>query len=139
MIAGIFACWFFTTQLQWLNIKLRQLINLTQDWKFVFQILSQIRSWYVQFFVSRCFFSNTIYMTQLEITMYFIGRVALFFANNSSTQCRITMKFSHNFFDPEVIFSSHTMFIDASSKVFTLVNNAIPSYDMAVEHLLYYR
>ena len=28
----------------------------------------------------------------------FHGRVTLFFANNSLTQCRITMKFLHNFF-----------------------------------------
>ena len=28
----------------------------------------------------------------------FHGRVTLFFANNSSMQCRITMKLSHNFF-----------------------------------------
>ena len=41
--------------------------------------------------------------------------------------------------DPEVIFSSHTMFINASTKEFTLLNNAIPSYDIAFEHLLYYR
>ena len=34
------------------------------------------------------------------------------------------------FLDPEVIFSSHIMFINASTKEFTLVNNAIPSYDM---------
>ena len=27
----------------------------------------------------------------------FHGRVTLFFANNSLTQCRITMKFLHNF------------------------------------------
>ena len=34
--------------------------------------------------------------------MYFIGCVTLFFANNSLTECRITMKFIHNFFlDPE--------------------------------------
>ena len=28
----------------------------------------------------------------------FHGRVTQFFANNSSTQCRITMKFLHNLF-----------------------------------------
>ena len=39
----------------------------------------------------------------------------------------------------EVIFSSHTMFINTSTKEFTLVNNAIPSYDIAIEHLLYYK
>ena len=49
------------------------------------------------------------------------------------------MEFLHNFLDPDVILSSHTMFINASTKVFTLVNNAIPSYDIAFEHFLYYR
>ena len=69
----------------------------------------------------------------------FHGRVTLFFANNSSTECRITMKFLHNFFlNPEVIFSSHTTFIYASTKEFTLENNDIPSHDIAFEHLLYY-
>ena len=43
------------------------------------------------------------------------------------------------FLDPEVIFSSHTVFINASRKEFTRVNNAIPCYDTAFEHLLYYR
>ena len=31
------------------------------------------------------------------------------------------------------------MFINASTKEFTLVNNAISSYDIAFEELLYYR
>ena len=31
-------------------------------------------------------------------TMYFIGRVTLFFANNYLTEYRITMEFLHNFF-----------------------------------------
>ena len=31
------------------------------------------------------------------------------------------------------------MFINASTKEFTLVNNTIPSYDIAFEHLLYYK
>ena len=43
----------------------------------------------------------------------FRGRVTLFFANNSLTYCRITMVFIHNFLDPEVIFISHTLFINA--------------------------
>ena len=71
--------------------------------------------------------------------MYFIGHVTLFFANNYLTEYRITMEFLHNFLDPDVIFSSHTMFINASTKKFTLVNNALPSYDIAFEELLYYR
>ena len=75
-----------------------------------------------------------------EATMYFIGRVTLFFANNYLTEYRITMEFLTHFFkDPAVIFSSHTMFINASTKEFTLVNNAIPSNDIAFEKLLYYR
>ena len=31
------------------------------------------------------------------------------------------------------------MFINSSAKEFTLVNNAIPSYDIAFKHLLYYK
>ena len=31
------------------------------------------------------------------------------------------------------------MFINASTKEFTLVNNAIPSYGIPFEHLLYYK
>ena len=31
------------------------------------------------------------------------------------------------------------MFINASTKEFTFVNNAIPSYDISFEHLLYYK
>ena len=41
--------------------------------------------------------------------------------------------------DPDVVISSHTMFINASTKEFTLVNNSIPSYGIAFEELLYYR
>ena len=52
----------------------------------------------------------------------FHGRVTPFYANNSLTQCRITMKFLHIFLDPEVFFSSHTMFINASTKEFTLTH-----------------
>ena len=47
--------------------------------------------------------------------------------------------FTQFFLDPEVIFSSHTMFINVSTKEFTLVNNASPSHDVAFEHLLYYK
>ena len=71
--------------------------------------------------------------------MHFIGRVTMLFANNSLMECLITMKFLHFFLHPDVIFSSHTMFINASTKEFTLVNNAISSYDIAFEELLYYR
>ena len=58
----------------------------------------------------------------IRIKAYYVfhGRVTLFFADNSLTQCRITMKFLHKFFlDPEVIFSSHTMFINTPTKEFT--------------------
>ena len=41
----------------------------------------------------------------LQIYYYvFHGRVTLFFANNFLMQCRITMKFLHNFFKPWSIF-----------------------------------
>ena len=43
------------------------------------------------------------------------------------------------FLDPEVIFSSHIMFINAATKEFTLVNNAFASHDVAFEHLLNYK
>ena len=47
--------------------------------------------------------------------------------------------FKQFFLDPEVFFSSHSMFINASTKEFTLVNNAFPSHHVAFEHLLYYK
>ena len=47
--------------------------------------------------------------------------------------------FTQFFLHPDVIFRSHTMFINASTKEFTLVNKAISSYDIAFEELLYYR
>ena len=50
------------------------------------------------------------------------------------------MEFLHNFFlDPEVISSSHIMFINAATKEFTPVNNAFPSHDVAFDQLLYYK
>ena len=36
----------------------------------------------------------------IPLSIYFIGRVTLFFANNYLTEYRITMEFSHNFFKP---------------------------------------
>ena len=45
--------------------------------------------------------------------------------------------FAQVFLDLEVIFRSHTMVINASTKEFTPVNNAIPIYDIAFEQLLY--
>ena len=68
--------------------------------------------------------------------MYFIGRVTLFFTGDP--ECRITIEFLHYFLDPEIIISLHAIFINASTKKFTFVNNAIPSYDFAFEHLLCY-
>ena len=76
---------------------------------------------------------------KISATMHFIGRVTMLFANNSLMECLITMKFLHIFLHPDVIFISHTMFINASTKEFTLVNNAIWSYDNAFEELLYCR
>ena len=46
--------------------------------------------------------------------------------------------FAQFFTDPEVILRSH-MFINASTKEFTFVNNASPSHDIVFEHLLYYK
>ena len=47
--------------------------------------------------------------------------------------------FTQFFLDLEVIFSSQTMFINTSTKVFTYVSIAIPRHDNAFEHLLYYK
>ena len=47
--------------------------------------------------------------------------------------------FTQFFLDPEVIYSPQTMFINAFTKEFTHVNNAIPSYDIAFKQLLYYK
>ena len=47
--------------------------------------------------------------------------------------------FTQFFSDREVISRSHIMFINASTKEFTLVNNASPSLDVPFEHLLYYK
>ena len=69
--------------------------------------------------------------------MYFIVRVTLFFANNSLTEFHITIEFLHIFLDLEVIFNSHTMFINASLKEFTHVNNTRYSKLIAFEHFLY--
>ena len=55
-------------------------------------------------------------------TMHFISRVTMLFANNSLMECLITMEFSHIFLHPGVIFSSHTMFINASTKDFTPIH-----------------
>ena len=50
------------------------------------------------------------------------------------------MKFLHNFFlNHEVFFSSQTMFINNSTKEFTLVNSAIQSHDIAIDYFLYYK
>ena len=47
--------------------------------------------------------------------------------------------FTQFFLNHEVISSLHTMFINTSTKEFTLVNNAIPSHGIAIEHFLYYK
>ena len=50
------------------------------------------------------------------------------------------MKFLHNFFlSHEVFFSSHTMFIDTSTKEFALENIATSSHGIAIEHFLYFK
>ena len=55
--------------------------------------------------------------------MYFKGRVTLFFANNYLTEYRITMDFLTQFsLDPDIILSSHTMLINASTKDFTSIH-----------------
>ena len=61
------------------------------------------------------------------------------FRNNYLQNIGSPWNFYTIFLDPEVFFCLHTMFINASTKEFTLVNNSIPSYDIAFEHLLYYR
>ena len=48
-------------------------------------------------------------------TMHLLGRVTMLFANNSLMECLITMKFYTFFLNPDVIFSSHTMLINAST------------------------
>ena len=47
--------------------------------------------------------------------------------------------FTQFFSDREVILRSYIMFINASTKEFTPVNNASPSHDVPFEHLLYYK
>ena len=47
--------------------------------------------------------------------------------------------FTQFFLNHEVFFSSHTMFIDTSTKEFTLVNIATSSHGIAIEHFLYYK
>ena len=59
----------------------------------------------------------------MSIYYAFIGRVTMLFANNSLMECLITMKFLHIFFlHHDVIFSSHTMLINASTKDFTPIH-----------------
>ena len=54
--------------------------------------------------------------------MYFKGRVTLFFANNYLTEYHHHGIFIQFFKDPVVIFSSHTMLINAFTKDFTLIH-----------------
>ena len=69
----------------------------------------------------------------------FHGRVTLFFANNSLTERGSPWNFYTIFLTYEIIFCTHTMFINTSTREFTLVNNAIPSHNITFEHLLYYK
>ena len=73
--------------------------------------------------------------------MHFIGRVTMLFANNSLMECLITMKFKTFFLHPDVILVHipYLLMLPQTTKEFTLVNNAISSYDIAFEELLYYR
>ena len=65
----------------------------------------------------RVFYTNTkrcmlyiqefaLFFKLLKMITYYVfhGRVTLFFANKSLTECRITMEFLHNFFKPWSIF-----------------------------------
>ena len=55
--------------------------------------------------------------------MHFIGRATMLFPNNSLMECLITMKFLYIFFlQTDVIFSSHTMLINASTKDLTSIH-----------------
>ena len=47
--------------------------------------------------------------------------------------------FTQFFLNHEVFLSSQNMFINTSTKEFTLVNNDIPSHGIAIEHFLYYK
>ena len=47
--------------------------------------------------------------------------------------------FTQFFLNHEVISNLHIMFINTSIKEFTLVNNAILSHGIAIEHFLYYK
>ena len=47
--------------------------------------------------------------------------------------------FTQFFLNHEVISSLHIMFINTSTKEFTLVNKAISSHAIAIEHFLYYK
>ena len=47
--------------------------------------------------------------------------------------------FTQFFLNHEVFFRSHTLFINTSKKEFTLVNKAVPSHDIAIEHFFYYK
>ena len=76
------------------------------------------------FIISRKFTMSWLSHNLFTVSNYYVfhGRITLFFANNSLLQCRITMKFLQNFLGPEVILSSHTMFINAPTKEFTLTH-----------------
>ena len=52
----------------------------------------------------------------------FPRRVALYFANNFLTECRMTIEFLNYFLLHEVIFISHTKLINASTKEFTPIH-----------------
>ena len=71
--------------------------------------------------------------------MHFIGRVTMLFANNSLIECLITMKFLHIFLHPDVIFSSHTMLFNASTKDFTPIHLVTFSIGRSRIRMKFYR
>ena len=58
---------------------------------------------------SRPFIINLIYL--YDTTMYFIGRVTLFLANNSLTECLSLMEFPHNVFKTLKYFLVHIPYL----------------------------
>ena len=75
----------------------------------------------------------------LSTTMYFMTALHCFSLIIFQRNVGSPWNFYTIFLDPEVILNSHIMFINASTKEFTLVNNAFTSHDVAYEHLLYYK
>ena len=60
----------------------------------------------------------------IQLLCISLPNITLFFANDSLMQCWFIMEFFIQLFflDPEVIYSSHTMFINAPTNEFTLTH-----------------